>query len=261
MKRLVFLALAGCRGVLGIDDLPARPEADAAPDAADAGPRFCDKVTPKPEFCADFDDDGPLEEAFDNAKVSPDPGVGGGGKIDPDLEQFSSAPRSARLWSSAVLVARNATAYLAKMYDAPRANIDVVVDAKIATLDIPVTNGGHVIVLYLDFGAPGAIAVYRDAVGPAVAVFEGASPPTVTNITAPFPVGTWKSIHAFYLANATDGGANGEFHVLIDNTTGAIVPVPAALRAAKPSILVGPTITGPMGKFEMNVDNVRIDTR
>src|SRR5262249_25993730 len=160
---------------------------DAGPEAAapDAGPRFCDRVTPKPELCTDFDDDGPLEALFDNAKVVPDPGLAGGGSIAPDLELFNSAPRSVRMTADAVLVGRNATAYLVKMYDGPRSNIDVAVDVHIVTEDIPATNGGHVILVYFDFGAPGAILVYRDAVGPAVIVFDGNTPGAPIDITAP----------------------------------------------------------------------------
>src|SRR5262249_7637490 len=107
VKRLLALiALAGCRSVIGIDDLPPRTDTDAGPEAAgpDAGPRFCDTVTPKPELCADFDDDGPLEAMFDNAKIVPDPGVAGGGSIAPDLELFQSTPRSVRMTADPVLV-------------------------------------------------------------------------------------------------------------------------------------------------------------
>lgn len=249
--------------MLGISDSTTSGDADAAatdagPDAPDAGPRFCDTVLPKPDICSDFDEDGVTVQAnFDNAKVSPDPGVAGGAKMTLDQALFTSPSRSAKMTAPTILAGRNASAYLTKFFDAPRANVDVTFDVNIVTEDL--SSGGHITLFSIDFGTAGTIFVYRDQVGPAVAVFDN-NTPTVTDFSRPFPTGTWKTIHAFYVSKSADGGQTGEFLVQLDNLDVIDVYVPASYATAKPTVSIGPVVTGPTGPYQVNYDNIRVST-
>src|SRR5262249_4759555 len=107
----IVLALASCRGILGVDDLPPLATQDAgdagtsdADDEAEApGVRYCDTLSPAPQLCDDLGETAVYATGFDNGNQNPDPGAQRGGTLARDTTSFHSAPASLLLQTPAVL--------------------------------------------------------------------------------------------------------------------------------------------------------------
>jgi hypothetical protein len=93
--------------------------ADGGGDGSDAKPpRFCETLTPKVHFCADFDD-GDIEEGWASFGLNRDPGIRNGGSIEPDTNRDQSKDGTRGVLFNLPQAAdgdRAATAYLLKTF-------------------------------------------------------------------------------------------------------------------------------------------------
>lgn len=273
MAVLALSLLGGaCRAVLDID--ADRPILDANADAADAAAstnrvedsgtaasalRFCSTVVPRPDFCADFEDDT-VATGWLNATASPDPGMMGGGSIAPQtLEPYSGA-RAAKFSIPPLLTDSNeASAFLFAYLPKGAQKLMVDLAVRIDT-EAFVPDGGALAILFsLEFGRDvGRIWILRSGKGMTLAVFDGPRSSETQAFSAPFPVGQWKTIKLL-LSNYPRDGAKGEVEVLVDGPV-ASLPVPASYQDAniRPQLHVGTGLArGPMGEFRVSVDDVR----
>jgi hypothetical protein len=258
---LVAAVAAGCRAVLGVDDLPPLATADAggAGDAADdAAPavRYCDTVSPAPQICADFDDGSPYGTGFDNGTQNPDPGAQRGGTLARDTAEFLSGPASLLLQTPAVLqTSDSAAAILLKTLPAVTPRLSISFDMLIDSEDIP-PGDGFVILAAVDYGI-GGVVFERDSAGPAIAVVPDGG---TVHLSTRFPLGVWKTVDLSIENAPFDGGADGRVTGGIDGGLGAATPLPAKYQqvTTKPHLTIGPSAGGPAGAFKAHMDNVRI---
>lgn len=266
--------LGACRGILGIEDRPVAAQDDGgalqdgeANDAGgddaevDAGPRWCETLVPRLDFCADFDR-GDLAEGFVNAGQKPDPGVAGGGTIEPDTTYASSRPRSARLTLPPLVTDTTyASAFLITQLPKVPISVIVAIDVRIDTESIP-AGKGRVTLLNVNFGrGVGAVGVFRDATGTVLEVYDD---PSRSVKRLPFaetlPVGQWRTLSLDIHNYADDGGPDGRVTAVLGGVA-AVLPIPAAYQTStiRPYLEVGAfTARGPMEAFRVNVDNVRV---
>lgn len=267
------IALASCRGFLGIDELPGE-QADAGEDAEaaaviDAGseeeaappppPTYCDKLTPRADYCFDFDKSENILKGWDNANSIPDSlGESGGGAITGDVTRYQpdSPPRSAVLTIPAVAGVGGVSAFLEKTLHATPPEMTIKFDLRIDTEDYPPPGGHLVPLLSLTFGAgaDNSLFVVRDGVGTYFAVGSG-----LVKLDVPPAVGEWTQVTISIQNEPVEGGADGLAIVRINNLDSAHLPIPAAYQGMNEQVMgIGPLLKGPMGKFQMTIDNVRI---
>jgi hypothetical protein len=268
---LSLAALGACRGVLGIeqDPPPVQPAVTNEPTvAADDGQpnalRFCASADPKPDFCADFDD-GDIGDGWHNATKRPDPGEHGGGTIRPDDAVFASGPRSVRFTIPPLVGSSSmASAFLLQELKEPPQSTTIKLDLRIDTESIPAEGKGRVTLVNLNFGADvGAIAVFRDATGTSLEVYEKDTVKR-TPFTTPIPIGQWRTltllIHNYKLIDKTDAPQEGEVIAVLGGPV-AKLPLPTTFRRSEmlPRLEIGAFVArGPMEEMRLNIDNVRI---
>ncbi len=139
------------------------PQGDAPGlDASDAG-RFCERQSPKPVLCSDFDTD-PLAVEW------PTPTATGGGSVGADTSAFLSAPRALRVTTPPISDAgAPGRARLCAHFD-PSRHVRISFGVRVVSVD------------------PGAV------VSLASLRFESANRRIITEIRATPPVGAWKII-------------------------------------------------------------------
>jgi hypothetical protein len=265
---LGVLALSACRGVLGVDDAPTLAAADPsdagdaalvtdAMQAADAGPTFCDLATPPPAFCDDFDHPV-LVKYWDNSNRTPDIGASGGGTITVDSSDFRSAPQAAAL-AIPTLVDGTAAAsgVLQKSLHMTPADLTIQLDVRISTEYFP-AKAGTVPLVSISYGNE-FIFVFRRASGTWLSVGNTGA---LVQLSSPIVAGQWTTLALSIKNHPTDGGADGELTVRLNQLNAAVVPIPAAYQTiTENKLVVGPLTKGPVGAFRMTVDNVLIWTR
>jgi hypothetical protein len=282
---LAPLAGAGCRAVLGIDELPAAPAdasvlesgAEAAPhtdDAganeagadADAGPTWCDTALPPADYYCDDFDHLPIIDDWDNKNRTPDLGASNGGTIAADTTNSVSAPQSAILTMPTLIdKSRTASAFLQKsLHDAPP-DMTIDLEIRIDTEDFPAGAGSAPLVAVTDQDGQNFIFILRRASGTWLAV--NASGPLV-QLGVPIPVGMWTDLqlsiknHPVDADSGAEAGTDGSLTVRVNTRNAAVVPLPAVWQSiTEQKLIVGPIASGPLGIFQMNVDNVRIWSR
>lgn len=262
----LVLGVGACRAVLGIDDRPVLdPDAGApaAEDAApEAGPSYCDGLSPAPLFCADFDE-GSLERGWENDGKTPDPGAFGGGVIEEDTTVFRSAPRSVAFGVPARVTSTSTSAafLLTRAPFVPSA-IRLDVDLRVATEDMPSNPSGRVILASIHFAPAGDVIVFRDALGTALGLLDDtAGGGTTAAFSERIAVGTWRTLTIHVANMPTDGGPDGWANAAVDQIVAATLRLPATFQKVTqpPTISVGvPLARGPMGAFRVNVDDVRV---
>jgi hypothetical protein len=272
---LVLLALTtiafGCRGLLGIEDRNViADDAGAAEASEDAEPAetepppsgYCDALSPKPAFCADFDE-GALAKGFENEDKTPDPGEFGGGHITRDTTTVVSRPASAAFSLPTLLTtSTRASAFLLKPFAPVPSALRVDFDLRVSTEYFQPKAAGNVTLATLHFVPTCSVELVRDSVGTALAVYIGNSgmQTSVVSLTEAFPVGVWKRV-TIYVHAGEDAGGIAE--VSIDNIPAASAPVPTAFPtpATQLNVSVGAVFgRGPTGVFAANIDNVRVYT-
>jgi hypothetical protein len=267
------LALAACRGVLGIDDRPvitdggdagdaggADDSGDDAADAFDAGPTYCDFVMPQPVFCDDFDHDKVIEY-WDNINRTPDIGASGGGVIAFDLVNFRSAPKAAALSIPALTdKSMAASAFLQRtLHKAPPGLVEtpdmtISLDVRISTQYFPMSMG-IVPILTMSYG-PDFLFIFQRDSGTWISVANN-----IAQLNAPLIVGEWQTLQLSIKNHPTsdggaDGGSDGSITVRINTLDAITMALPAAWQTADQKLVVGPITSGPIGQFAMTVDNV-----
>ena len=275
--RAIFAALvatfiaAGCRGLLGIEERDLLAEGGTTEAGDEAAPEeaglpsssYCDTLSPKPLFCADFDD-GVLARGFENEDKTPDPGEFGGGLIARDTVTWKSRGASAKLSLPSLLTGTSgASAFLLKPFTTIPSALRVDFDVRVATEYMPPKTAGNVILATLHFVPTCSIELVRDSVGTALAVYVGKSGTrtSVVTVSQPFPVGVWKRVTMFVHADADAGSGSGIAEVSIENIPAASAPIPTTFPtpATQLNVSVGAVYGhGPTGPFEANIDNVRI---
>jgi hypothetical protein len=266
--------VVACRSILDLDERPSLPppEADASEPPTDAGttpdvgPRFCSTVTPKPEFCADFE--GPsLKEGFENESTVPDPGISNGGAITPQLRDPHGGLRAARFAVPTLLTPDDeAAAFLYAFAPIRAKKLLVKLSLRIDTESFVPDAGGIAILCSLEFGRDvGRIWISRTAKGMRLSVFDALKSVQEMEFSAPFPAGVWKTITILLSnypldAGAPDGsGADfGEVSVVVDGPV-AKLPVPASYQSIvlDPTLHIGTLLArGPMGALEVSMDDV-----
>jgi hypothetical protein len=279
--RAAFLGLAltgvvaGCRGILGIDALPAEvpadagsddaPSADVATDAVpgvDAGPPYCATLSPAPQFCADFDEpDFEVGWANDTDAGIPDPGEIGGGTLSADRKVFLSAPASLLVSTPVKLTPTgNLSAIVVKTVP-PTSRFTLQFELFVDELDV--TGAAGVTVAGLDFGSDGGIVIFLDTNGLELAV-EGPGPDAgvgaVQHIMA-FPTGIWTSIELIVSKLATVGSGEPGGWVNVEcrgGSTTAALPLLIQNRTVPFQVVLGSSPGAPVGPFTANMDNVRM---
>jgi hypothetical protein len=261
-RLFVLLPIAlGCRGVFGIDPLPALPDDAGGDDAGADGvvQTYCDTVSPPAELCFDFDRGGAGWVGWENGTQNPDPGEQGGGQLSLDTVLFRSGPASALMTTPAVPThAGGASATLLKRLLRPVRRIALTFDVRVSSEDY--AAGGFATIVAITLGTGGLLLV-RDQLG--VGYSTGPGSPTF-RLEQSFPPGQWRSVTVDLVNEPVDGGPDGSARIAVDGETAARSPLPAALQSAgAPTIILGASALGPVGQFKMNVDNVilRYDER
>lgn len=260
-----MLAVAGCRGIIGVEDRPLLTDggvedasaADVTDETANVS-AFCTSLTPPPGFCDDFDV-LPFVAKWDNAFTRPDPGVGGGGVLEPDTVHFLSPPRSALLQTPPIISGGgNALAWLISSVPKALRTLDVFVAIRIDTEFFP-DGVGHTALLGVTFPAHGSAELRRFRDGNFLYVGDGVSGASTPSVQ-PFPVGVWRSLEMRFVFD-TAGGPNGVVRTYVDGLPNGSALLPPGYYSADeyPRITVGPGIVyGPIGEFRMNADNVAL---
>lgn len=266
---LVAAVALGCRGVLGIGDGSSASsdggsggDGDANDEGgviSDAGTpdvqlvsEFCKNLLPRANVCDDFDKE-PFLKGWDNFFGNPDPAVGGGGTLGPDLTRSSSPPRSVRMTIPQLLPGTNADSFLIRELPEGIANIDLIVDVRIET-ETFIDGVGHVAVLGMSFnGYSPFVEIRRTKDGAYLRLDDMSESPLIQ----PFPVGVWKTVELDFKFSA-DAGTVASF---IDGVPAGGGDLATSFYHADvyPRVLVGAGLAqGPIGEYKLNVDNVVI---
>jgi hypothetical protein len=281
LARAMFLgltiaaALAGCRGILGIEPLAAEVPGDAASDDAvapdvatdaapdvDAGPPYCTTLSPAPQFCADFDEED-FERGWDNDTHAgiPDPGEIGGGMLSADRKVFLSKPASLLVQTGYKLSTTGNLAAIVVKSVPSTSRLTLQFDLWVDEIDVTATAG--VTVAGLDYANDGDIEVFLDSDGLELAV-QGpdpdAGPISVQHVVTPFPTGMWTTIELIVSTLPTTGQPGGWVNAeCAGGSATAALPLLIENRIA-PSfqVVLGSSPGGPVGPFQANVDNVRM---
>lgn len=258
------LAMAGCASLWGIGDLPSLVTdggVDAAIDApVDAGPRFCSTLTPKPDFCADFDDESePLLAGFDNGQASPDPFMTGGATIEDGRTTFFSGPRAATITVPALIDPHKAAAGLVRSFAAPPKSLLLEFAMRIETEEFPDPSRNIGLVL-LTF-PKGQIAIFRDSGGIFLGMTDDVASEKKAKSTVAVPVGQWKRIGLVVVDRDTD---HGTVAMEVDGTQAAELPLGTIFvsEVGRTYLGIGALgATGNLGVFKVAVDNVWMNLR
>jgi serine/threonine-protein kinase len=230
----------------------------APPPAASTPPvPFCTTVSPKPDFCADFE--GPEYRAgFYNADKTPDPGENGGGTIrlrpaqngESAVAEMTSPPLAAATnKASAMLIAELAPIRYATITLKLRVDAEKFLDEKAVAM-----------LFQLDFGKAGAITISRKQAGMQLSVYDGPSSAKAP-FAMPIPVGKWQSLKILVRNYAVTDDGRGEIEVMADGVA-ATLPLPASIQGYdKPRLDLGVVAAkGPQDTFRVQYDDVFITT-
>jgi hypothetical protein len=251
----VALVLAGCRGILGVDERPNIVEdagVDAGAEDADAappGPTFCDKLNPPAQHCSDFET-GDLRKGWDQETKLPDPGVHGGGI----LEELRDPAGRMLLASTPALTADGQKAGANLFLTLPVRPTRVMVQADMNVITEEHVPANEALLMQVVFGNEGAVVVYRDSQGAAVLV-------TPDGKGARFPFWPLGSKHRVSISvdNAPVRGADGFAEAAIDGALGPELIVPAHFQKAGPPIVViGVRTFAPVGPMKVAIDDIAI---
>lgn len=242
----------GCRAVLGIDgDRPVLDAAEAGPQEApvEAGSAalnpFCSTLSPAAQRCADFEEGDPFA-GWDNAGKVPNPGASGGGSF----EELVEADGRKLLARTPAVLGSGGKAAAVLLYTMPSLapRISVRADLKVITEDIP--GAQQLVVMSIVFGDEGAVVVYRDKDGSAVAVVPD-------GLAARFPAWPAGAVRSIGIVVGT--GANAFTRASVDGSWGPELALPAHFaKAQKPRIVLGPSVAATMGEAKISIDNVAI---
>ena len=253
---IVVVQLAGCRDVLGIHEMANVDDAGA--DVANAvdndaapvtGPTFCDTLAPPAQHCADFEK-GDLGAGWDAQGLLPDPAVHGGGTLgelrDPGGRKLVA--------TTPTLIATGARAGANVFLLLPVRPSRLVVRAQMKVVTEEHRPDNEALVMQLVFGDEGAVVVYRDAEGAAVAVVPGGKAARFPS----WPVGQDHTI-GVSVDNAPVRGADGFAEASIDGAIGPELIVPAHFQnAGPPRVIIGLRTFAPVGEMKLVVDDVAI---
>jgi hypothetical protein len=264
--------LAGCRGILGITPLAGDRPDGATPDAAVAdgppvateaalveaamvereasGPTYCQKLSPPPKFCADFDEPN-FEQGWNNDTDAgiPDPGEIGGGMLTVDKNNYRSPPASLQAETPSQFDPGGHTAAIVLKAVPATSNLIVQFEVFVSMLDVSPTGGITIAGLYYQSGT--GVAVYLDANGLEVQVVEADVDAGTLQRVSSFPTGVWTTVelHVNKTTGVLDvttptGGATSPLPLLIENDIDGL------------DVVLGSSPTGPVGGFTADFDNV-----
>jgi serine/threonine-protein kinase len=232
----------------GVTTTPTPAAAPVTPAAA-----FCTTVSPKPDFCADFEGKE-LRAGFYNADKNPDPGENGGGTIrlraahdgeSAAAEMTAPTLEAATNKAAAMLIAELAPIHYATIAFKLRIDEEKFLDEKAVAM-----------VFQLDFGKAGAVTIARKQAGMQLSVYDGPSA-----AKAPFamtiPVGKWTSFKVLVRNFPVTDDGRGEVQVMGDGVA-ATLPLPAAIQGFdKPRLDLGIVAAkGPLDTFRVTYDDV-----
>lgn len=264
---LAVLAVAGCRGLLGISDSTAEPseggadEAGADSGARDSGPPFCATKFTGLLLCADFDNQDSVEKGWDNKKNgTADFGISGKGTIGDDTTIFFGGFRSAQLHLPPLLTSSDhGSAYLMKQLSTTPEQLQIDLQMHIVTEQYPKGGGGRAVLVYASYLPGGSVNVVRDTTGTALWVSVG-NPPV--NTVIPFKggdlvPGKWSRLQIAIDNRPIYDGGVGDIEVVLDGLPVANAPSPKDYQVSGPQeIDIGPLARGTIGELTVNVDNV-----
>jgi hypothetical protein len=116
------------------------------------------------------------------------------------------------------------------------------------------TPDNEALIIQLVFGDEGAVVIYRDTLGAAVAVVPGGKAARFPS----WPAGTTHTI-GVSVDNAPLRGADGFAEASIDDAIGPELIVPARFQnAGPPRVIIGARTFAPVGEMKLVVDNVAI---
>jgi hypothetical protein len=243
--------LVACRGVLGIDDdRPALVSPEAAPVEAGPGEEaglspnaYCSTLAPPAQRCADFEADD-LFAGWDNAGKTPNPGLVGGGSFAELLE-----PDGRKLLArTPALVATDQHAYATLQYTLPSLAPRISIRAKLKVVTENIPGPTELVIMSLVFGDEGAVVIYRDKDGPAIAVVPDGKAARIPS----WPVGSSRTIGIVVTT-----GANAFARGSIESEYGPELALPAHFANAKrPRVAIGPSVDAPMGEVALTIDDV-----
>ena len=252
----VMVVTAGCRDVLDIRERPLLEDAGAsadtgggAGDAASADPTFCDTLTPAPQHCADFEK-GDLLSGWDAQGQVPDPATHGGGAFG----ELRDASGRKLVVTTPPLVATGEKAGANLFLTLPVRPSRLLVQAQMTVVTEEHLADNETLLVQLVFGNEGAVVVYRDTLGAAVAVVPGGKAARFPS----WPVGTTHTI-GVSVDNAPLRGADGFAEASIDGELGPELVVPAHFQnAGPPRVVIGLRAFAPVGAMKLLVDDVAI---
>lgn len=245
--------LSGCRAVLGIhDDGRDVASADAGEEAeVDAGRTavnpFCaaQSLPLPPPRCADFEQ-GDLFAGWDNQGQTPNPGLVGGGTFE-ELLATDGRKLAAR---TPPIVAADQHASAVLLYTMPSLAKNIGLRARLTVMTEEIPGPTTIVLMSIAFGDEGAVVVYRDREGTAIAVVpdgKAARFPT-------WPVGVARTV---VLAVAT--GAKPSAQASLDGDAGPELVLPAHFSNARTRrVMLGPSVDGPMGEVKVSLDDVMV---
>jgi hypothetical protein len=238
--------------------------ADADAGAPDAPPPFCLNA-PRPfTICDDFDEDAQAKNTlagWDNILNGMDIGASGMGAIAGNSNaSFVYTPPRSIFFSLPALVhsSDQAVANLVKKVNAPSA-LGVQFRFYIRTQSLSGTN--RLELVFVDFSRAAGFEVVLDGSGLQAVVAVGAQPVETTYPVAPLtavPDGTWHQLVISMIIDGFDGGPPG-FGIFLDGNATASGALPGAFAdAGADEVDIGPAAEGPMGIFEIYMDNVLV---
>jgi hypothetical protein len=247
------VCVAACRGVLGIDeDRPSIDTPDAVSPDSDAATTdserplnpYCSTLAPPAQRCADFET-GDLFTGWDNENKVPNPGLQGGGAFE-ELLELDGRKLLAR---TPALVGTGPHASATLLYTIPSVPRRISLRAKLNVLteDIP---AGELVVMALTFGDEGAVLVYRDREGSAIAVVPD-------GLGAHFPA--WAAGAARTIGIVVGTGTGAFARASLDGSWSPELALPAHFgNARQVYVAVGPSADAPMGAAKISIDDVAL---
>lgn len=254
-------------------DASADDSSASADGELDGGGAFCTTLTPAADFCEDFDD-GELEKGFINALANPDLGESGGGTIGPGTDLPSSFDGTRYIdFALPVLMASTNTAGAELMTELPfvPTNFIIMADVRITSEDIPAAGTANpldpnVFLISSIWSTPtstttpGAFFVSQDAVGTSLVLFDDANELPPARLKPSLALGGWTELKLILYNEPRDGGTDGELDIYVNGVRAGEVKVPANFQTTTtpPKVQFGASTVGPMGAFQLSVDNVRM---
>jgi hypothetical protein len=257
--------------VLGIDPLPGETEAGAdagrrgdaaeARDAHDSGPTFCEKQSPTPSLCADFDETD-WEKGWDNDGRRLCPGTAGGGTIQPSTKHYVSAPRSFYAYTPDVVMAGGSSSALLVKVLPLEPSVALELELFVDELDIPTGDGATTFAL-LNYGdTVGFVALILDSSGMELGVlYPQGDHGVAVSILPTVPTGQWIHVELLVQNAPSDGGPDGWVSVDTGGGGTATAVLPATFQVPTgnpiyPALEIGSTAQGPIGAVGLYIDNV-----